>query len=175
MAWPLGLLSLAGLVSLCLSIAGLVRLFDPASNAFTVLATQEVFRFTLTKPGAYEIGCTRPGRWGNGFQLPAATLEVRPLPTGPRQEIAASSWHFMKRSNMSGETTLRFGGFTAPGPGEYELRNFDATLFKPGDRLRILPDPGLKPVLFILALVASGFALVGGLVLACIAAQRGAG
>ncbi|MBO2010745.1 hypothetical protein [Hymenobacter negativus] len=162
LAFPLLPLSLLGMVGLFYSIRGLVRLFDPAENAFTFSAAQPAFRFTLTRPGQYEVGCTRPGRWGLLFTLPSVVLEVQALPGGVVQRLTPPRWSRTKRTNLSGDTTLRFDSFSAAAPGEYELRNPGAAQFNPGDQLRIIPDAGFKTVLFILAIIASAFALLGG-------------
>ena len=171
LTFPLLALSLLGMVGLFYSIRGLIRAFDPAENAFTVPATQAAFRFALTQPGQYEIGCTRATNWGTRFALPAAVLEVQPLPAGPTQRITASNWSYSQRTDMSGNTTMRFGSFRAAMPGQYELRNLGVQEFKPGDQLRIIPDAGIKTFLFILAIIASAFALLGGGIAGFIAAQ----
>lgn len=170
LAFPLLALSLLGMVGLFYSIRGVIRLFDPAENAFTIPASQTVFRFRLTQPGQYEIGCTRPSQF-NAFTLPPVVLGVRPLPAGPEQQIAPLRWGYMKRTNLSGDTTVRFGSFRADAPGEYELRNPGAAQFRPGDQLRIIPDAGFKTVLFIFAIIASAFALIGGGIVGLIAAK----
>lgn len=170
LAFPLFALSLLGMLALFYSIRGLVRLFDPSENAFTFSAAQPIFRFALTRSGAYEVGCTRPGRWGRVFTLPSVVLEVQALSTGVVQRLTPPRWSRSKRSNMSGDTTLRFDSFEAATPGEYELRNPGAAQFEPGDQLRIIPDAGLKSVLFILAIIASAFALLGGGIIGLLAA-----
>jgi len=162
LAFPLFALSLLGIVGLFYSIRGLVRLSNPAENAFKFSAAESVFRFTLTRPGQYEVGCTRPGRWGMLFTLPSVVMEVRALPGGTVQRLTPPNWGYVKRSNMSGDTTLRFDTFSAASPGEYELRNPGAAQFEPGDQLRIMPAEAFKMVLFILGCIASAFALLGG-------------
>lgn len=162
LAFPLFALSLLGMAGLFYSIRGLVRLFSPAENAFTVSAAQTVFRFALTRPGSYEVGCTRPGRWGLRFTLPSVVLEVQALPAGVVQRLTPPRWSRSERTNLSGDSTLRFDSFEANAPGEYELRNPGAAQFNSGDQLRIIPDAGFKTVLFILAIIASAFALLGG-------------
>ena len=171
LVWPCTLLCLAGAVGLLYSVLQLVRLYDPPENAFKFSASQLVFRFALTQPGEYELACARPGQWDRYFTLPTATLALRQLPAGPELLVRASTWSLMKRTNLSGETTLRLGTFVAPAPGEYELRNPDAANFKPGDNLRLLPAAGLKGFLLILAILLSSFALIGGFILALLAAQ----
>lgn len=162
LAFPLLALSLLGMVGLFYSIRGLVRLFNPAENAFTFPATQLVFRFALTRPGSYEVGCTRPGRWGRFFTLPPVEMEVQALPASAVQRLTPPRWSRAERTNLNGDTTLRFDSFEAATPGEYELRNPGAAQFMPNDQLRIIPNAGLKTGLFILAIIASAFALLGG-------------
>ncbi|GAB3571337.1 hypothetical protein [Hymenobacter daeguensis] len=162
LALPLLAVALLGAAGLFYSIRGLVRLFNPAENAFTLSAAQPVFRFVLTRAGSYEVGCTRPGRWGLRFSLPAVVLEVQALPAGAVQRLTPPRWSRTQRSSLSGDTTLRFATFRAATPGEYELRNPGAAQFGPGDQLRIIPDAGAKTVFFILAIIASAFALLGG-------------
>jgi hypothetical protein len=162
MAIPCFALSLLGMMGIFYSVRGLIRLFDPAENAFTFSAAQPVFRFALTRPGQYEVGCTRSGRWGRLFTLPAVTLEVQALPAGYVQRLTPPSWGHTKRSDMSGNTTLRFDTFRADAPGEYELRNPGTAQFEPGNQLRIIPAAGLKMVLFILATCLCALAMLGG-------------
>ncbi|MDO7875943.1 hypothetical protein Q5H93_14460 [Hymenobacter sp. ASUV-10] len=139
-------------------------MFNPTENAFTIPASQKEFRFVLTKRGTYEIGCTRPNQF-SFFQLPEIALLVRLLPGGREQWLRPSSLGWVKRTNMSGETTMRISTFEADEQGEYELLNPDAEQFKPGDKLSIMPNTGFRTVLLVLALIASGFATIGGLVL----------
>jgi hypothetical protein len=170
LAIPLFALSILGITGLAYSIRGLIRLSDPAENAFTIPAGQAAFRFTLTRPGQYEIGCTRPGRWGMLFKLPSVVLEVQALPGGVVQRLTPPNWGHVKRSNMSGDTTLRFDTFRADSPGEYELRNPNAAQFEPNDKLRILPAAGFKMVFYILSCIASAFAMLGGGIMGLFAA-----
>ncbi|MBO2012943.1 hypothetical protein [Hymenobacter negativus] len=164
LAIPLFALSLLGMMGLFYSIRGVLRLSNPAENAFAFPAAQPAFRFTLTRPGRYEVGCTRPGRWGRLFTLPSVVLEVQALPAGAVQRLTPPSWGYVKRSNMSGDTTLRFDTFQALAPGAYELRNPGAAQFEPADQLRVLPAAGVKLVLFIIACAFSGLVmLVGGI------------
>ena len=165
--WCTLLLSLAaglGLVGLCFSIGGLLRLSNPTENFFQFPASQAAFRFQLSQAGPYDLRCTRAGRWGNGFEVPRLTLELRPLPAGPPQLIQTSNWNFMRQTTMSGETTVTIGGFEAPAPGEYELRNPDGQRFGPGDRLSIQPPSSGQTTLLILALIASAVLLLGGFI-----------
>ncbi|MFD2721771.1 hypothetical protein ACFST9_23850 [Hymenobacter monticola] len=162
LAFPLFALALLGLVGIVYSVRGLLRLFSPAENAFTFSAAEPVFRFTLTRPGQYEVGCTRPGRWGRLFTLPPVVLEVQALAGGATQHLTPPRLSYVKRSNLGGDTTLRFDTFRASMAGEYELRNPGAAQFEPGDQLRIIPAAGFKMVLFILATIFSAFAMLGG-------------
>jgi hypothetical protein len=162
LAFPLFALGLLGMMGLFYSIRGLIRLFNPAENAFTFSAAQPVFRFTLTRPGEYEVGCTRPGRWGLTFALPPVVLEVQAVAGGAPQCLTPPRWSRSKSSNLSGDTTLRFDTFRASMAGEYELRNPGAVQFELGDQLRIIPAAGIKMVLFILAIIFSAFAMLGG-------------
>lgn len=172
-ALPFGLLFVLGLTGLTFAIGGLIRLYNPPENVFEQPAAAPVFRFALTRGGAYELACTRPGTWGNGFQVPDATLRLRQLPAGPEQLVRTSNWNFMRRSDLSGATTRTIGAFTAPGPGQYELLNPSAPAFGPHDRLRVLPATGARGPLLIVAVVASGVLTIGGFVAALIAGLGG--
>jgi hypothetical protein len=166
---PFGLLFLLGAYGLVRGIGWAIRLFNPTDNAFTIPASQAAFRFTLTKPGTYEIGCTRPNQYTH-FQLPEVALSVRALPAGEPQWLRPSSWGRVTRTNLSGETTQQIDTFEADAPGEYELLNPNANQFKAGDKLSIMANTGGKTVLLVLLLIASGFATIGGLVLGILAA-----
>jgi hypothetical protein len=173
LAWPCGAAFVLGIYGLGRGIGWASRLFNPDANYFTVPADQDVFRFTLTKAGAYELSCTRPGRWGNYFKLPEAELQVRRLPDGPVQRLRPSFWNWSKRTNMSGDTTMRIADFVANVPGEYELVNHGTTQFQPGDKLRILPSTAGKTLPLVLLLLVSGMATIGGLVVGLIAGLGG--
>ena len=166
---PFGLLFLLGIYGLVRGIGWAIRLFNPTANAFTIPASQPAFRFTLTKPGTYEIGCTRPNQY-SFFQLPDVALSVRALPAGREQWLRPSNWGRVKRTNMSGETTLQIDTFEVDATGEYELLNPNADQFKAGDKLAIMPNTGGKTVLLVLLLLVSGFATIGGMVLGILAA-----
>lgn len=168
-AAPAAVLGLLGLAGLFYSIRGVIRLYDPPANAFELPASQPVFRFVLTQPGAYELACTRPGQYNRYFDPPTVTLEVRPWPAGPAQLIRAGGPSLLKRTNLSGDTTQRLGSFVAAAPGKYELRNPGAAQFGPGDCLRILPATGAWGLLFILAILVSAFATLGGLLVGLLA------
>ena len=173
LAWPLGALCLLGIVGLVYSIGGLIRVNNPTENFYKLPASQPTFRFALTRPGYYELACTRAGRWGNGFVVPDVELRLRRLATGTEQALQTSSWHLMQRTNMSGETTLTIATFAVQAAGEYELFNPATSQFKPDDQLRILPDTGNKNVLLILAVILSGIATLGGFIVGLIAALGG--
>lgn len=168
--WPSTLLLILGIYGLARATGWAMRMFNPTKNAFVIPATQKEFRFVLTKRGNYEIGCVRPNQFSY-FQVPKTTLLVRQLPAGQglEQRIYSGGAGWVKRTNMSGETTMRIGSFTADERGEYELLNPDAEQFKPGDKLSIMPDTGFRMVLLILLFIVSGFATIGGLVLGTIA------
>jgi hypothetical protein len=142
LAWPLGALCLVGIVGLVYSIGGLIRVNNPTANSYTLPASQPAFRFALTHPGNYELACTRPGQWGNGFGVPSVELQLRQLATGTKHTLQTSNWNLMRRTNMSGETTLTIVAFAIATAGEYELLNPGAAQFKPGDQLRIMPATG---------------------------------
>lgn len=166
--WPSALLLLLGIYGLARGIGWAMRLFSPSQNAYTIPATQQEFRFVLTKRGTYEIGCVRPNQF-SFFQLPEIALLVRLLPGGREQWLRPSSWGRVQRTNMSGETTIRISTFEAYERGEYELLNPGAEQFKPGDKLRIMPNTGFRMVLLILLFIVAGFATIGGLVLGTLA------
>lgn len=168
--WPSVLVMSLGIYGLVRGIGWAIRLFNPTKNAFTIPASQKEFRFVLTKRGTYEIGCVRPNQF-SFFQLPKIALLVRLLPGGQEQEqwLHPSSVGWVKRTNMSGETTMRVGTFEAYERGEYELLNPDAGQFKPGDKLSIMPNTGFRTVLLVLVLIVSGFATIGGLVMGILA------
>lgn len=158
-----------GIYGLVRGIGWAIRLFNPTENAFTIPASQKEFRFALTKRGTYEIGCVRPNQF-SFFQLPKIALLVRLLPGGYRDQwLRPSNVGWVKRTNMSGETTMRIGTFKAAERGEYELLSTDAGQFKPGDKLSIMPSTGFRMVLLVLVLLVSGFATIGGLVLGILA------
>ncbi|GAB3637965.1 hypothetical protein GCM10027422_35550 [Hymenobacter arcticus] len=167
----MGVLCLLGIVGLVYSIGAIIKLYDPAENAFEWPASQAVFQFKLTQAGDYELACKRPGQWDRYFDVPAATLSVWELSTGAEHSVQSSGWNFMKRTDLGGATTLRIGNFQASAPGQFELRNPDARLFKDGDKLRILPTTGIRGILLIFALIASAFAMLGGLILGLIAGR----
>lgn len=160
----LALASVLGLVGLCFSIGGLIRLANPTENYFRFAATQAAFRFRLTQPGPYDLRCTRAGRWGNGFEVPNLTLQLRPLPAGPTQLLETSNWNFMRRADMSGDTTVTIGSFVAPAAGEYELLNPDGHAFQSGDRLSIQPPSAAQSLGYILAIIASAILMLGGFI-----------
>jgi hypothetical protein len=112
----------------------------------------------------YELACTRPGQWGNGFGVPSVELQLRQLATGTKHTLQTSNWNLMRRTNMSGETTLTIVAFAIATAGEYELLNPGAAQFKPGDQLRIMPATGSQNLLLILAIVLSGVATIGGFI-----------
>jgi hypothetical protein len=173
LAWPLGALCLLGIVGLVYSIGGLIRVNNPTANFYKLPASQSAFRFALTQPGSYELACTRTGQWGNGFVVPNVEMRLRQLATGTEQTLHTSNWNLVRRTNMSGETTLTIASFAVVAAGEYELRNPDAAQFKPGDQLRILPATGSQNLLLILAVVLSGVATIGGFIVGLIAALGG--
>ncbi|RZL13929.1 MAG: hypothetical protein EOO62_06825 [Hymenobacter sp.] len=173
LAWPLGALCVLGIVGLVYSIGGLIRVNNPTANFYKLPASQPAFRFTLTQAGDYELACTRTGQWGNGFVVPNVELRLRQLITGTEQTLRTSNWNFMRRTNMSGETTLTIASFAVAAAGEYELLNPVAAQFKPGDQFRILPTTGSKNLLLILAVVLSGVATLGGFIVGLIAALGG--
>jgi hypothetical protein len=84
--------------------------------------------------------------------------------------LQTSSWHLVKRTNLSGETTLTMTTFTIAAAGECKLLNPATSQFKPGDQLRILPAIGAQSVLLILALVLASVAMLGGFIVGLIAA-----
>lgn len=116
LAIPLFAPSLLGITRLVYSIRGLIRLSSPAENSFTFSAAEPRFRFKLTRPGQYDVGCTRSGRWGRRFTLPPVLLEVPALPGGVVQRLIPPSRGYTKQSNMSGATTLRFDTFRPTRP-----------------------------------------------------------
>lgn len=164
-------LCLLGIAGLVYSIGAIIRLYNPAENAYEWPASQAVFQVKLTQAGDYELACKRPGQWDRYFDLPAATLSVRELRSGTEQLVSASGWNFMKRTDLGGATTLRIGTFQAAAPGQFELHNPDARLFKDGDKLRILPTTGVRGILLIFAIIGSALAMIGGLVLSIIAGR----
>lgn len=168
--WPSTLLLLLGMYGLARATGWAMRMFNPTKNAFTIPASQQEFRFVLTKRGTYEIGCVRPNQFSY-FQVPKVKLLVRQLPVGSEQEqwLHAGGAGWVKRTNMSGETTMRIGTFEAYERGEYELLNPGAEQFKSGDKLSIMPSTGFRMVLLILLFIVSGFATIGGLVLSILA------
>jgi len=170
LVWPSTLVMSLGIYGLARGIGWAIRMFNPTKNAFTIPASQSEFRFVLTKRGTYEIGCVRPNQF-SVFQLPKIKLLVRSLPAGREQEqwLYPSSFGWVKRTNMSGETTMRIGTFEAQERGDYELLNPDAEQFKPGDKLSIMPSTGARTVLLVLLLIVSGFATIGGLVMSILA------
>ena len=170
LAWPCGAAFLLGLYGLGRGIGWAMRLFSPAANSFTFPADQTAFRFTLTTAGSYELACTRPGRWGLKFSLPAAEIQVRRLPDGPIQRLQPSFWSVSSRTNLSGDTTQRIADFVANQPGEYELLNPGPARFQPGDQLRIMPATGGNTLLLILLLLVSGLATIGGFIVGLLAA-----
>jgi len=170
LVWPSTLVMSLGLYGLVRGVGWAIRMFNPTENAFTIPASQGEFRFVLTRRGTYEIGCVRPNQF-SVFQLPKIKLLVRRLPGGRGQEqwLYPSSFGWAKRTNMSGETTMRIGTFEVHEHGEYELLNPDAAQFKSGDKLSILPSTGFRTVLLVLLLILSGFAAIGGLVMSILA------
>jgi len=168
--WPSVLVMSLGIYGLVRGIGWAIRMFNPTKNAFTISASQKTFRFVLTKRGTYEIGCVRPNQFSY-FQVPKVALVVRLLPMGSGQEqwLHAGGASGVKRTNMSGETTMRIGTFEAYERGEYELLNPDAGQFKPGDKLSIMPNTGFRTVLLVLVLIVSGFATIGGLMVGILA------
>ncbi|MBF9223532.1 hypothetical protein [Hymenobacter ruricola] len=175
LAWPCGAAFVLGIYGLGRGIGWASRMFNPDANYFTVPADQAAFRFTLTAAGAFEVSCTRPGRWGSYFKLPEVELQVRRLPDGPVQRLEPSLWSMTKRTNMSGDTTLRIADFVADAPGEYELLNHGTTQFHLGDKLSILPSTAGKTLPLVLLLLVSGMATIGGFVVGLIAALGGVG
>jgi hypothetical protein len=173
MVWPCGAAFVLGIYGLGRAIGWATRLFDPAANYFTIPADQEAFRFTLTAAGAYELSCTRPGKWGRYFTLPEVTLHVRRLPYGPVQHLQPSFWNWAKRTDMEGNTTQRIADFVADVPGEYELLNPYTTQFHLGDKLRILPSTAGKTLPLILLFLVSGMAMLGGFIVGLIAGIGG--
>jgi len=164
LGWPLGALCLLGIVGLVYSIGGLMRVNNPTANSYSLPASQPIFRFALTQPGPYELACTRPGQWGNGFGVPSVELRLRQLATGTEDTLQTSNWHLMRRTNMSGETTLTIATFAIAMVGEYELLSPGADQFRPGDQLRIMPATGSQNLLLIVAVVLSGVATIGGFI-----------
>jgi hypothetical protein len=167
----MGMLCLLGIGGLVYSIGAIIKLYDPAENAFEWPASQAVFQFKLTQAGDYELACKRPGQWDRYFDLPAATLGVWELGTGAEYAVRPGGWNFMKRTDLGGATTLRIGNFQASAPGQFELRNPAAHLFKAGDKLWILPTSGIRGILLLFVILASAFAMIGGLVLGLIAGR----
>lgn len=170
LAWPLGGVFLLGIVGLVYSVGGLIRVNNPTANFYKLPAVQPVFRFAITEPGIYELACTRTGQWGHGFTVPNVVLHLRQLATGNVQTVHTTSWNLMRRTNMSGETTVAISSFSIVAAGDYELLNPDAAQFKPGDQLRILPATGGQNLLLILGVVVSGIATLGGFIVGLIAA-----
>ncbi|MBO2007901.1 hypothetical protein [Hymenobacter negativus] len=173
LAWPCGAAFLLGIYGLGRGIGWATRLFSPEANAFAFPAAQDVFRFTLTAAGAYELSCTRPGRWGTWFTIPDVEIRVRRLPDGPVQRLQPSFWNWSKRTNMDGDTTQRIADFVADLPGEYELINPYTTQFLLGDKLRILPSTSGKTLPLVLLLLVSGLATISGFVVGLIAGIGG--
>lgn len=165
--WLTLLLALAfvlGLVGLCFSVGGLLRMANPTENYFRFEANLAAFQFRLTQPGPYDLRCTRTGRWGNGFEVPQLALRLRPLPAGPTQLIQTSSWNFVRRADLSGETTVTIGRFVVPVAGEYELLNPNGHAFQPGDQLSIQPPSAAQSMGYILAIIGSAILLLGGFI-----------
>lgn len=97
---------------------------------------------------------------------------MQELSAGTEQLVTSGGWNFMKRTDLSGATTLRMGNFQAAAPGHYRLRNPAAHLFKGGDKLRILPATGIRGFRLLFAILGSAFAMIGGLIL-CLIVGRG--
>jgi hypothetical protein len=172
-AWPCGAAFGLGIYGLGRAIGWATRLFDPPANYFSLSADEVVFRFPLTAAGAYEVSCTRPGKWGRYFALPDVTLQVRRLPDGPVQYLQPSFWNWAKRADMDGNTTQRIADFVADVPGEYELRNPYTSQFPLGDKLRIMPSTAGKTLPLVLLFLLSGLATIGGFVVGLIAGIGG--
>jgi len=173
-AWPCGVAFILGIYGLGRAIGWAQRLYDPPANAFKLPAAQEVFPFTLTAAGTYEVACTRPGQWGRPFTMPPAVLEVRRLPDGPVQRLEPGFWSWnARRANMDGDTTERIADFGADQPGDYELRNLTPTQFHRGDLLRVQPSTAGKMLPLTLLFLVSGLATIGGFVVGLIAGLGG--
>jgi hypothetical protein len=171
--WPCGAAFVLGIYGLGRAIGWAMRLYDPPANHFTLPADQETFRFPLTAAGTYELVCTRPGKWGRYFTMPAVELQVRRLPDGAVQRLQPSFWNWAKRTDMEGNTTQRIADFEADVPGEYELLNPYITRFRLGDKLRILPSTAGTTLPLVLLFLVSGFATIGGFILGLIAGLGG--